>query len=78
MPTRIDDRRRPQEGRGAALVTFVMAGDPDLATSLDILRRPAPARTSSRSACFTDPMADGPAIQAAGCGAQGGTTPKKT
>ena len=39
MTTRIDARfaKCRAEGR-AALVTFVMCGDPDLATSLDLLR----------------------------------------
>jgi tryptophan synthase alpha chain len=82
MPTRIDDRfaALKKDGR-AALVTFVMAGDPDLATSLDILRGlpAAGADVIEVGMPFTDPMADGPAIQAAGLRAlKAGTTLKKT
>jgi tryptophan synthase alpha chain len=82
MPTRIDDRfaALKKEGR-AALVTFVMAGDPDLATSLDILKGlpAAGADVIEVGMPFTDPMADGPAIQAAGLRAlKAGTTLKKT
>jgi tryptophan synthase alpha chain len=53
------------EGR-AALVTFVTAGDPDLATSADVLRAlvAAGADIVELGMPFTDPMADGSAIQA--------------
>ena len=56
-----------QEGR-AALVTYVMAGDPDPETSLKILKSlpAAGADIVEFGLPFTDPMADGPAIQAAG------------
>ena len=56
-----------EEGR-AALVTFVMAGDPDYDTSLAILKAlpAAGADVIELGMPFTDPMADGPAIQAAG------------
>lgn len=54
------------EGR-KALVTFTMAGDPDKATSLAILERLAgSADILEIGMPFTDPMADGPAVQAAG------------
>jgi len=55
------------EGR-AALVTYVMAGDPDPETSLAILKSlpAAGADIVEFGLPFTDPMADGPAIQAAG------------
>ncbi|GAB4070388.1 tryptophan synthase subunit alpha [Ancylobacter sonchi] len=56
-----------REGR-AALVTFVTAGDPDHDTSLALLKA-LPAAGSDViefGVPFTDPMADGPAIQAAG------------
>src|SRR5688572_17574497 len=55
------------EGR-AALVTYVMAGDPDPETSLAILKSlpKAGADIVEFGLPFTDPMADGPAIQAAG------------
>lgn len=52
------------QGR-AALVTFVTAGDPDLATSAGILAAlpGAGADIIELGMPFTDPMADGPAIQ---------------
>ena len=55
-----------QENR-AALVTFVTAGDPDYATSLSILKGlpDAGADVIELGMPFTDPMADGPAIQLA-------------
>ena len=55
------------EGR-AALVTYVMAGDPDPETSLAILSAlpEAGADIVEFGLPFTDPMADGPAVQAAG------------
>jgi tryptophan synthase alpha chain len=67
MSTRIEQRfaALKREGR-AALVTFVTAGDPDQATSLEILRAlpAAGADMIELGMPFTDPMADGPAIQA--------------
>ena len=67
--TRIDTRfaALKREGR-SGLVTFVMAGDPDPATSLAILKAlpQAGADVIEVGMPFTDPMADGPAIQAAG------------
>src|ERR1700693_3294937 len=53
--------------RRAALVTFTMAVDPDAATSLAILQGlpKAGADVIELGMPFTDPMADGPAIQAA-------------
>jgi len=82
MTTRIDTRfaELKKEGR-AAFVTFVMCGDPDLATSLDIVKAlpKAGADIIEIGMPFTDPMADGPAIQAAGLRAlKAGTTLKKT
>jgi tryptophan synthase alpha chain len=82
MTTRIDTRFAAlrEEGR-AALVTFVMAGDPDLSTSLAILKAlpSAGADVIEVGMPFTDPMADGPAIQAAGLRAlKGGQTLRKT
>jgi tryptophan synthase alpha chain len=66
MSTRIDQRFAAlrTEGR-AALVTFLTAGDPDPATSLAILRAlpAAGADVVELGMPFTDPMADGPAIQ---------------
>lgn len=51
----------------AALVTFVTAADPDPETSFEILRGlpAAGADVIELGMPFTDPMADGPAIQAA-------------
>lgn len=53
------------EGR-AALVTFITAGDPDLATCRELLKRlpKAGADVIELGMPFSDPMADGPAIQA--------------
>ncbi len=69
MKDRIEKRfaKVKAEGR-AALVTFVMAGDPDPATSLEILKTLAKAGADviEVGMPFSDPMADGPAIQAAG------------
>jgi tryptophan synthase alpha chain len=65
--TRIDRRfsALKKEGR-AGLVTFVSAGDPDLATSQRILAGlpEAGADIIELGMPFSDPMADGPAIQA--------------
>src|SRR5947199_318534 len=58
-----------------------MAGDPDPATSLDIIKAlpKAGADIIEIGMPFTDPMADGPAIQAAGLRAlKAGMTLKKT
>jgi tryptophan synthase alpha chain len=82
MTTRIDARFAAlrKEGR-PALITFLMAGDPDLSTSLDILKAlpKAGADVIEVGMPFTDPMADGPAIQAAGLRAlKSGTTLKRT
>ena len=51
----------------AGLVTFITAGDPNLQTSLEILDRlpSAGADIIEIGMPFSDPMADGPAIQAA-------------
>ena len=82
MTTRIDARfaALKTEGR-AAFVTFLMAGDPDLKTSLDIIKAlpAAGADIIEIGMPFTDPMADGPAIQAAGIRAlKAGMTLHKT
>ncbi len=82
MTTRIDRRfaELAREGR-AGLVTFLMAGDPDYDTSLAIISAlpKAGADVIEIGMPFTDPMADGPAIQAAGLRAlKGGQTLKKT
>jgi tryptophan synthase alpha chain len=82
MTGRIDRRfaELKKEGR-AALVTFTMAGDPDHATSIAILKAlpKAGADVIELGMPFTDPMADGPAIQAAGLRAlKAGQNMKKT
>jgi tryptophan synthase alpha chain len=82
MTTRIERRFAglKQEGR-AALMTFVMGGDPDYETSLAIVKAlpKAGADLIEIGMPFTDPMADGPAIQAAGLRAlKGGQTMKRT
>jgi tryptophan synthase alpha chain len=82
MTTRIDRRmaKLMTEGR-PALVTYFMAGDPDYATSLRIMKAlpRAGADIIELGMPFSDPMADGPAIQAAGLRAlKGGQTLKKT
>ena len=82
MTTRIDARfaELAKQGR-SAFVTFLMAGDPDPKTSLDILKAlpKAGADVIEIGMPFTDPMADGPSIQAAGLRAlKAGMTLKKT
>lgn len=69
MPTsRIDKRfaKVKAEGR-AALVAYIMAGDPDLESSYQAMcaLRDNGADAIELGAPFTDPMADGPAIQKA-------------
>ncbi|MDR3465424.1 MAG: tryptophan synthase subunit alpha [Xanthobacteraceae bacterium] len=82
MTTRIDARFAELKRQNrAAFVTFVMCGDPDLDTSLEILKAlpGAGADVIEIGMPFTDPMADGPAIQAAGLRAlKAGTTLAKT
>ena len=69
MTTRIDRRFAALRAEGrAALVTYIMAGDPDYGCSLAILKAlpRAGADVVELGMPFTDPMADGPAVQAAG------------
>jgi tryptophan synthase alpha chain len=82
MTTRIDVcfEKLKHEGR-SAFVTFLMAGDPDPETSLQIIKSlpKAGADIIEIGMPFTDPMADGPSIQAAGLRAlNAGMTLKKT
>jgi len=82
MTTRIDRRmaKVKQEGR-PALVTYFMAGDPDYATSLRIMQTLPKSGSDviELGMPFSDPMADGPSIQAAGLRAlKAGQTLKKT
>ena len=69
MTTRIDRRFAACQAEGrAAFVTFVTAGDPDIETSRAILAAlpAAGADLIELGMPFTDPMADGAAVQAAG------------
>jgi tryptophan synthase alpha chain len=80
--TRIDDTfaRLKAEGR-KAFVAYVMAGDPDYETSLEVVRALPGAGVDiiELGMPFTDPMADGPTIQLAGQRAlEGGQTLEKT
>ncbi|MEQ8282698.1 MAG: tryptophan synthase subunit alpha [Parvibaculum sp.] len=67
MTTRLDKRfaRLKAEAR-AGFITFITAGDPDFDTTLAILKGlpGAGADVIELGMPFTDPMADGPAIQA--------------
>ena len=65
----------------AAFIPFIMAGDPNLEISAKLLAQlpGAGADLIELGICFTDPMADGPAIQAAGLRAlEAGQTLVKT
>ena len=82
MATRIDRRfaELKREGR-SGLVAFITAGDPDYDTSLAILKGlpSAGADIIELGMPFSDPMADGPAIQASSQRAlKAGQTMKKT
>jgi tryptophan synthase alpha chain len=82
MTTRIDRRFAALKAEGRpALVTYFMGGDPDYDTSLAIMKAlpKAGADVIELGMPFSDPMADGPAIQAAGLRAlKGGQTLVKT
>jgi tryptophan synthase alpha chain len=82
VTSRIDARfSELKRQRRSAFVTFLMAGDPDPETSLHIIRAlpKAGADIIEIGMPFTDPMADGPSIQAAGLRAlKGGMTLRKT
>ncbi|MER9051235.1 tryptophan synthase subunit alpha [Mesorhizobium sp. M0189] len=82
MTTRIDRRMATLKAEGRpALVTYFMGGDPDYDTSLSIMKALPGAGSDiiELGMPFSDPMADGPAIQAAGLRAlKGGQTLVKT
>jgi tryptophan synthase alpha chain len=82
VQSRIDRRFAAlKQAKRPALVTFVTAGDPDYATSKAILfgLPAAGADIIELGMPFSDPMADGPAIQAAGLRAlKAGQTMRKT
>lgn len=72
--SRIDRRFAALKAEGrAGLVTFITCGDPDYDTSLEILKGlpGAGADVIELGMPFTDPMADGPAIQASSLRALG-------
>jgi len=69
MTQRMDDRFAALKAENRpAFVTFVMGGDPDPATAQEIINGlpAAGADVIEIGMPFSDPMADGPAIQAAG------------
>lgn len=80
--SRIDAKFADLKAQGKkAFVAYVMAGDPDYAASLDIVRGLPAAGVDviELGLPFTDPMADGPTIQLAGQRAlEGGMTLNKT
>jgi tryptophan synthase alpha chain len=82
MTTRIERRFADLKAEGrAGLVVFVTAGDPDYQTALDLVKAlpAAGADVIELGMPFTDPMADGPAIQASSLRAlKSGMTLKKT
>ncbi|WP_281995895.1 tryptophan synthase subunit alpha [Ruegeria faecimaris] len=80
--TRIDAKFAALKAEGKkAFVSYIMAGDPDFDTSLEIVRGLPGAGVDviELGLPFTDPMADGPTIQAAGQRAlEGGMTLQRT
>lgn len=80
--TRIDAKFADLKARNTkAFVAYVMAGDPDVATSLELVRGLPGAGVDiiELGVPFTDPMADGPTIQVAGQRAlEGGMTLERT
>ncbi|WLR92509.1 tryptophan synthase subunit alpha [Shinella zoogloeoides] len=82
MTARMDKRFADLSAEGRpALVTYFMGGDPDYASSLEIMKALPKAGSDviELGMPFSDPMADGPAIQLAGQRAlKGGQTLAKT
>ncbi|MGX5667307.1 tryptophan synthase subunit alpha [Rhizobium daejeonense] len=82
MTARMDKRFADLKAEGRpALITYFMGGDPDYETSLAIMKAlpEAGADVIELGMPFSDPMADGPAIQVAGQRAlKSGQTLKKT
>ncbi|MEC7760767.1 MAG: tryptophan synthase subunit alpha [Pseudomonadota bacterium] len=80
--TRIDAKFEALRAEGKkAFVAYVMAGDPDAATSFEVMKGLPGAGVDiiELGVPFTDPMADGPTIQLAGQRAlEGGMTLQKT
>ncbi|WJR68885.1 tryptophan synthase subunit alpha [Neorhizobium sp. CSC1952] len=82
MTARMDNRFAALKSEGRpALITYFMGGDPDFDTSLGIMKAlpAAGADIIELGMPFSDPMADGPAIQLAGQRAlKGGQTLART
>ena len=82
MTTRLEKRFAQLNAQGrAAFVTFITAGDPDFDTTLGLLNGlpGAGADVIELGMPFTDPMADGPSIQASSQRAlRNGASMKKT
>ena len=82
MTARMDKRFADLAAEGRpALVTYFMGGDPDYASSMEIMKALPKAGSDviELGMPFSDPMADGPAIQVAGQRAlKGGQTLAKT
>ena len=80
--TRIDDTFARLRSQGKkAFVSYIMGGDPDVATSLAVMKGLPGAGVDiiELGMPFTDPMADGPTIQLAGQRAlEGGMTLDRT
>ena len=80
--TRIDDTFARLKSQGKkAFVSYIMAGDPDVPTALAVMKGLPAAGVDiiELGLPFTDPMADGPTIQAAGQRAlEGGMTVDQT
>lgn len=80
--TRIDTKFAALKAQGKkAFVSYIMAGDPDYDTGLEIMRGLPAAGVDviELGLPFTDPMADGPTIQLAGQRAlDGGMTLRRT
>lgn len=82
MTARMDNKFAALKAEGRpALITYFMGGDPDFETSLAVMKAlpKAGADVVELGMPFSDPMADGPAIQAAGLRSlHAGQTLKKT
>ena len=82
MTTRIEKKFAALKAQGRkAFVSYIMAGDPDVETSLALLKGLPGSGVDviELGMPFTDPMADGPTIQLAGQRAlEGGQTLQKT
>ncbi len=82
MTTRIKETfEKAKNNNRPALVTYIMAGDPDFDTALEVMKALPKAGSDliELGMPFSDPMADGPTIQAAGLRAlKAGQTLNKT